>query len=141
MIKFSLQSAIALLFLLCTQAISQPKPLTALEVKNLKKLAAQSVLHVETGLKKIKAAGTTGDPVQMKREVSLPAAALVMEWRSLGLTDAALMPYSSCRSILGDLQVYAEDSLRPPKYNLSDMAQQKLKFINEDLVDCRKLRS
>lgn len=52
-----------------------------------------------------------------------------------------MMSYIACQNILGDIQGYGEESLQPPRYHLSDMAQQKLKFIKEDLAMCRKLRN
>lgn len=123
------------------QASAQPRLPTKTEISTFKKLAAKSVLHVETSLKKIEREGPTGDLGQRRREVLLPAAELLKEWRSFGLSDAVMMSYSACQGILGDTQVYGEESLRPPQYHLSDMAQQKLKFIKEDLAECRKLRS
>ncbi len=104
----------------------------------LTSLAAQSVLHVETSLKKINAAGPTGDKSKTQREVIVPAGLLLKEWREIRVTDLQKQPFMACQGIFGDIQVYAADALQPPKYHLSNGAVQKLKFINEDLVQCRK---
>lgn len=114
---------------------------TKSEISSFKKLAAQSVLHVETSLKKIEREGTTADRLQMRREIGQPAQVLLKEWDSSGLTDAVMMHYSACQNMLAAIGVYSDEVLRPPRYQLSEFALQKMKFIQEDLASCRKLRS
>lgn len=106
-----------------------------------KKLAAQSVLHVETSLKKLEQSGPLSDPAKIQSDVVQPAGQLVKEWQLEKLSDQVMSNYSACSSILSDLQVYAKDTIAPPKYHLATAAQQKLRFIKEDLLECKKLRS
>lgn len=121
-------------------ALSQPRLPTKSEISGFKTLAAQSVAHVEMSLKKIEQQAFVADATKVRKEVTLPAVALLDEWHKSGLSDAVLMSYSACQSILGDIQSYGIESMKPPRYHLSAAALQKLKFINEDLVDCRTLR-
>jgi hypothetical protein len=109
------------------------------DIEAMRMLAAQSVLHVETSLKKINAAGLSDGKNKIQREVISPANVLLKAWKDYKLTDLQRMPYMACQSILGDVQVYSADALQPPKYHLSPVALQKLKFINEDLIECRKV--
>jgi hypothetical protein len=111
------------------------------QIAGFKKLAKMSVLHVETSLKKIEANGPAADAAVMRREVTAPAAALAKEWQVKGLSDAVMFSYSACPNALADVQGYSDEALRPPKYHLSDMAQQKLRYLKEELEDCRSLQS
>lgn len=58
---------------------------------------------------------------------------------SCDISDALRMKYAACLSILGDLEGFGEEALKPPRYHLGDFAQKKLQFIREDLPDCQKL--
>lgn len=122
-------------------AQAAPGKPTGQQIAALKKLAQQSVLHVETGLKKIEASGATADQAKMMREVYKPAQDLLKEWKSFDLTDAFMSNYGSCMGILGDVQAYGREATTPPKYHLSPVGLQKKRFIDEDLAECRKLRS
>lgn len=137
-----MKTFIALLLLPCVVAAkAQPRLPTNEEIAAFKRLASQSVLHVEAALKKIEKAGPDGSPEKMRREVSAPATELLKEWRASQLSDAVMMSYSSCQNMLGDIQVYSVDALNPPKYHLSQPAQQKLRYIKQDLLECRTLRT
>lgn len=112
---------------------------SAAQLSALKKLAAQSVLHVEAALQKIDAAGPNADQSRMAKNVYLPAQSLLKEWGAFGLTDQIMFKYSACSNMLGDIQIYGRDAVSPPKYHLSTMAMQKMQHIKEDLMECRSL--
>lgn len=135
----------AIIFVLTLSAacivIAQPRTPNKTEIAALKKLSAQSVLHVETALKKIDMAGPTADQAKLTREIYKPAQDLLQEWKAFDLTDAVMFNYVSCSNILGDVQAYGHNAITPPKYHLSSFALQKRRFINEDLADCRRLRT
>lgn len=120
---------------------AQPRAPTKQEIVQLQRLASQSVLHVETSLKKIEQAGPMADEGQLQIQVIAPATALMKEWKAFKLADSVMFPYMACQEILTDVQVYGKDALTPPKYHLSMPAVQKLRFIKESLADCRKLRT
>lgn len=126
--------------LMAVQVAGQPRLPNKDEITGFKKLAAQSVDHVEASLKKIERGVFLADAGKVRDEVTAPAVALLKDWKKSGLSDAVLMSYSACQNILGDIQVYGNESIKPPHYQLSDAALQKLKFISDDLADCRTLR-
>lgn len=129
------------LSLIAGPVAAQPRAPTKQEVVQLQRLASQSVLHVETSLRKIEQAGPMADEGQLRIQVIAPATALMKEWKTFALADSVMFPYVVCQEILADVQVYGKDALTPPKYHLSMPAVQKLRFIKESLADCRKLRT
>lgn len=120
---------------------AQPRAPTKQEIVQLQRLASQSVLHVETSLKKIEQVGPMGSEEQLRIQVIAPATVLMKEWKAFKLADSVMMPYMACQEILTDVQVYGKDALTPPKYHLSMPSVQTLRFIKENLADCRKLRA
>lgn len=113
----------------------------AADVASFKKLAAQTVVHAEASLQKIAKAGASADPAAMRRDVEAPARELQKSWAGFGFSDRVMFEYSACTNVLGELPAYAAEARRAPAYQLGEVAQQKLRHINEDLVECRKLRT
>lgn len=124
-----------------TIATAGPQLPNAAEQEKFKQLAAQTVLHVETSLRKIETGGPAADPKVHRAQINLPAAALQKEWRYPALADAVMHSYGACPAALGYLQNYANEATRPPKYHLGEYASQTLRFLKEDLRECRKLRT
>lgn len=124
-----------------TVEVKQHRKPTTKEVDALKRLASQTVLHVETSLKKIEAPGVLTTVAEFTGAVVLPARKLRAEWSGFPFSDRVMFAYSGCVGALSDLEVYAMDAQRPPKYYLSDMALKKRQYIQEGLEQCKPLRS
>lgn len=131
----------AALFLAASLVHAQNTAPKSEDLANFKKLAAQTVVHAEASLRKIAKAGPLADPAAMRREIDLPAKELQKSWGAFRLSDRVMFEYSPCINLLGELPVYASEARTPPKYHMGELAQQKLRYLKEDLAVCRKLRT
>lgn len=137
----NLKAALAALLVLGFSAcvIAQPRQPTKAEAAQLQRLAQQSALHAETALKKIQQAGTLGSAERLRLQVIAPSYELMSEWKAFKLSDAVMMPYLPCQEILSDVQSYGKDAITPPKYHMSMPAVQSLRFIKENLAECKAI--
>lgn len=133
--KIALAALLVLGYSACV--VAQPRQPTKAETEQLQRLAQQSVLHAQTALKKIEQAGTMGTAEQLRLQVIAPSHALMSEWKAFKLSDAVMMPYLPCQEILSDVQSYGRDAITPPKYHMSMPAVQSLRFIKENLAECK----
>lgn len=111
------------------------------EIDQLKRLAALSVEHVETSLKKIAQPSARADPYAMQSQVIKPARDLIDQWQAFPLSDAVMMSYSSCTQALGELHGMLVTLQQASNYLNTDGGKKKMKFEQEDLNDCRTLRT
>lgn len=109
------------------------------DLQAMKKLAAQSARHIELSIGKLDATAKAANRAEIESTVIGPAKDLMNEWSKFRYVDAIMFEYSACTSLLGDLSGYAREFTTPPKYQLSSVALQKRKFIDEDLPECRAL--
>jgi hypothetical protein len=104
-----------------------------------KRLAAQTVLHVERSLKKLPQLARQGDKYQATQQIELPARELKKDWKAGRYSDAVMFSYGWCPNALDALIDFAREAFKPPHYEQSSYAQQKLKYLFEDLAECKKL--